>query len=314
VIDVNMNDPQTLEYYSKLLVFKDAPDRKVMVFPSPLSPANRKILHALSHYLGLHHAAVGSGESRHIQIFKEKPNQPNTPDLQGTGYTDLHRRGLMRAATIDFGEAREGNFYHNLRSQGSGLLDIPGSPGIGVRGQSLREAKSFGDLQNRQPSPALSSSSFPANLSQNVSRYNEYGTINSSGPSTTEATPTSAGNPMLGREEPFLVSSFSAMSLGFERQPRPNGRTGMNGDSHTTAGAIGSQRPHNGHNSNYEDQPRNGPSGAPERQPIGPGNEWSTNFSRLRQNGHSGRTSDELDHHDPDQGSDHNGQSSSRYL
>jgi hypothetical protein len=311
-----MNDPQTLEYYSKLLVFKDAPDRKVMVFPSHLSAANRKILHALSHYLGLHHVAVGSGESRHIQIFKEKQNQPNTPDLQNPNYNDLQRRGLMRAATIDFGEARETSFYHPLRGQGSGLLDIPGSPGLGVRGQSLREAKSFGDLQNRQPSPALSSSSFPANLTQNVSRYTtEYSTINSSGPSTTEATPTSAGNPMLSREEPFLVTSFSAMSLGFDRPPRSNGRMGMNGDNHTTtAGAIGSQRPHNGLNSNYDDQPRNGSSAAPERQPIGPGSEWGTNFSRLRQNGHARRTSDELDHHDPDQNSDRNGQNTSRYM
>jgi hypothetical protein len=316
--DVNMNDPQTLEYYGKLLVFKDDPNRKVLIFNPPLSPASRKVLHSLSHYLGLHHAAVGTGESRHMQIFKEKPPTTTTADLQSPSYsyTDTSRRGLNRAATIDFSDAgvRETGHYHTLRTQTSNLLDIPGSPGLGIqRGQSLREAKSFGDLQSRRASPALSSSSFPANLTQNVTRYTEYGTING-GPSNTDMTAANATYLMNGREDP-VFNSFANLSLGgFDRPaPRTNGRMGINGDSH--AGAIGSQRSHTGLNGNFEDLSRNGTSAVPERQPRGPGAEWGSGFSRPRQNGHGQRGSDELDLNDLDQSSDRNGpNNSSRYM
>lgn len=316
-----MNDPQTLEYYSKLLVFKDDPNRKVLIFNPPLSPASRKVLHSLSHYLGLHHSAIGTGESRHMQIFKEKPSTGNTADLQSPNYsyTDTSRRGLNRAATIDFSDAgvRETGHYHTLRTQNSNLLDIPGSPGLGIqRGQSLREAKSFGDLQSRRASPALSSSSFPANLTQNVTRYTEYGTING-GPNTADITTTNASYLMNGRDE-SLFNTFGNLSIGFDRPApaRPNGRLGMNGENHSAVGgAIGSQRSHTGLNGNFEDLSRNGTSAVPERQPRGPGAEWGSGFSRPRQNGHGGRGSDELDLNDIEQSSDRNGpNNSSRYM
>ena len=120
------------------------------------------------------------------------------------------------------------------------------------RGQSLREAKSFGDLQSRRASPALSSSSFPANLTQNVTRYTEYGTING-GPTNADVAAANSGYMMNGREDP-VFSSFANLSLGgFDRPaPRTNGRMEMNGDSH--AGAIGSQRSHTGLNGNSNTQ------------------------------------------------------------
>jgi hypothetical protein len=256
-----------------------------------------------------------------MQIFKEKPSTGNTADLQSPNYsyTDTSRRGLNRAATIDFSDAgvRETGHYHTLRTQNSNLLDIPGSPGLGIqRGQSLREAKSFGDLQSRRASPALSSSSFPANLTQNVTRYAEYGTING-GPSAADMPATNPNYLMNGREEP-VFSSFANLSLGFDRPApaRPNGRLGMNGESHSAVGgAIGSQRSHTGLNGNFEDLSRNGASAVPERQPRGPGAEWGSGFSRPRQNGHGGRGSDELDLNDLDQSSDRNGpNNSSRYM
>jgi hypothetical protein len=318
-----MNDPQTLEYYGKLLVFKDDPNRKVLIFSPPLSPANRKVLHSLSHYLGLHHAAVGTGESRHIQVFKEKPNNATTPDLQSPNYsyTDPSRRGLNRAATIDFSDSgvRETGHYHTLRTQNSNLLDIPGSPGLSSvqRGQSLREAKSFGDLQSRRASPALSSSSFPINLTQNVARYTEHGNINGQ-QGNTEIASTNGNYIINGREETVFANGFANLSLGFDRAApvRTNGRLGMNGDNYSAVGsAIGSQRSHTGLNGNYDDMSRNGTSAVPERQPRGPGSEWGSGFARQRQNGHVQRGSDELDLTEVDQNSDRNNQNpSSRYM
>jgi hypothetical protein len=311
-----MNDPTTLDFYSRLLVFKDDVTRKVMTFPPSLSPEQRKVLHALSHYLGLEHTAVGSGEARHIQITKEKQVKITTPDLSAANYSynDSSRRALNRAATIDFAESgvRETGHYHTLRAQNSNLLDIPASPGLGIRGQSLREAKSFGDLQSRRASPALSTSSFPANLTQNVNRYNEYGTING-GPVTTDMLPPSTL--LNGRDDSFFTN-FSNMSLGFDQpaSSRNNGRLGVNGDGRTTnAGAIGSQRSHPALNGNFEDM-RNGTTAVPERQPRGPAADWGSGFSRPRQNGHVQRLSDDLDLNDLDQNSDRTGHSSSRYM
>lgn len=294
--DVNMNDPQTLDYYSKLLVFKDDKSRKVMVFPAPISPTNRKIIHSLAHHLGLEHQAVGAGDARHVQIFKEKPTS-SVMDLQTTNYSynDSARRGLNRAATIDFAEAgvRETSQFHTLRNQNSGHLDVPGSPGgLGVnRGQSLREAKSFGDLQSRRASPALSSSSFPALLTQNVRQYNEYNN-NVRTPGSELLPPSSSHSHLINGQDDGFFSSFSALSIGYNQNAtRDNARLGMNGDSRAVAGAIGSQRNINGNQ--YED--RNASTAVPERQPRGPGSEWGSGFVGRRANGHQQRSSDEFD-------------------
>jgi hypothetical protein len=163
-----MNDPLTLQYYAKLLVFKDDPNRKVLIFDPPLSKATRRVLHSLSYHLGLHHVAVSTIESCHIQISKEMPTTTNAVDLPFPSYSniDASRKSLNQDATIDFSDVRvrETGLYRTIRRQAPNLLDVPGSPGLGIqRGRSLHEAKSFSDLQSRRALPALSSSRFPAN-------------------------------------------------------------------------------------------------------------------------------------------------------
>jgi len=108
-----MNDPQTLDYYSQLIKFKDGREPYI-IFEAPLPPANRKILHALSHYLGLHHVASGEGDARYLQILREKPVNPPKNLLNAHMYDE--RRALARAATVDFSEIRpnDGNYYPTL--------------------------------------------------------------------------------------------------------------------------------------------------------------------------------------------------------
>jgi hypothetical protein len=308
-----MNDAKTLDYYAKLVVFKDDEARRVYVIEPPVSATYRRIIHELAHKLGLEHESAGTGENRHVQIFKDKQRTNTLSSLQTSSllYNDTNRRGLARAATMDFNDSRDG-LYHGLRTQNSSLLDVPGSPGLGgINGQrSLREAKSFGDLQNRTSSPALSSSSFPANLAPNVRNYEAYGLLNGS-----QGLTSSSNLPINGRDDSYLTNSFSNMNLGGDYRnastSRLNGR--LNGDSHTTtAGAIGSQRGLNGVSlSNNYDDSRGSTSAAPERQPRGPGAEWGTGFRR--QNGHGGRGgSGDLD--DLDQNTERNGQNNSRYM
>lgn len=250
--------------------------------------------------MGLDHHSQGHGELRQVQIVKPKLASPPLNQIQAGYYNESQRRGLNRAATIDFSEQRANDAayqMHTLGRQGSGLLDIPGSPGVrdllsGDR--NLRTAKSFADLRSYTPSPVPSSASFPANMTQNIARFqgNDYGLGSVTG-GTPNLTPTSAG-PLGLRDDAFLANGMSNMSLAYDRQPRSNapGRIGQERDSYTSnAGPIGSQRPVNG--SLEDSSSRNGSSAVPERQPRGPtSDQWGSGFSRNRQNGHGSKSSD----------------------
>ena len=275
-----MNDAKTLDYYGRLVVFKDDDTRRMFVVEPPVSATYRRILHELAHKLGLEHESAGTGDMRHVQIFKDKRSNPLSMS-SSLLYNDTSRRGLARAATMDFNESRD-PLYHTLRTTSSALLDIPGSPGtLTGAPRSLREAKSFGDLQARTASPALSSSSFPANLSHNAARYADY------------------QNAPLPPRDDYLPSAFSGLALSYDR--------GGTAPRIPTAGAIGSQRSTHGLNA-YDEAQRssntstsagggsgNTSAGAVERQPRGPGAEWGAGFARARTNGHASRGSGELD-------------------
>lgn len=268
--EIDMNDATTLDYYGRLVVFKDDDTRRMFVVEPPVPATYRRVLHELAHKLGLEHESAGSGDMRHVQIFKDKRSNPLSMS-SSLLYNDTSRRGLARAATMDFNESRD-PLYHTLRTASSALLDVPSSPGaLTGAPRSLREAKSFGDLQARTSSPALSSSSFPANLSQNAARYADY------------------QNAPLPPRDDYLPAAFSNLALGYER--------GGSAPRIPTAGAIGSQRSTHGLNTTYEDMQRGGAAGggAVERQPRGPGSEWGAGFARARANGHASRGSGELD-------------------
>jgi hypothetical protein len=285
--DIDLNDPTTLGFYTDLMLFKGDVGRESLIFPASITPEQRRTIHTLAHHMGLEHRSEGQAEMRQVQICKSRPTQisPPVPQLQSSFFNESQRRGLNRAATIDFSESRDPNYYnHTLGRQASGLLDIPGSPGMSGL-QNLRAAKSFADLRSYTPSPVPSTASFPAGAPQNLPRYaDNYGqghaTTAASG--TPNITPTSAGGLNSGsRDSDFVLNGIAGLNIGFNSSaPRGN-----------AAGPIGS-RPVNG---SYEDSSRNGTSTAPERQPRGPGSEWAPGFSRPRQNGHVTRSSADLD-------------------
>lgn len=312
--NVDMNEPSTLQFYSELMIFKNDTNRDMLVFPSTISPTDRRTIHTLAHNMGLEHRSEGVGDGRCVQIFKTRQSviSPPAPQLPTTYYNES-RRSLNRAATIDFSESRanDGSHYnHTLGRQGSGLLDIPGSPGLGLSAaHNLRAAKSFADLRSYTPSPAQSVASYPTNPSQTISRYTDYG-HSSAASGTPNLTPTSAGGQMNSRDESFLMNGMNNMALSFDRPNvgRSNGRIGQEREAYTSsAGPIGSQRPVNG--SSYDENPRNGASAVPERQPRGPaaerGNERGFG-NRRQQNGHRNQGSDTSDRNGPS--------SNSRYM
>ena len=303
-----MNDPQTLDYYSQLLLFRDDLGKEALIFSSNLTPQQRRIVHTLAHLMQLAHVSRGNGDQRQVHVFRAPPGSnisppiPQLPTLHG----DVARgRVLNRAATTDFSEARcsDPGMYNTLRGQqSSGFLGIPDSPGgFGVQ-QNLRAAKSFADLRSYTPSPVPSSASFPPALQSNIAKFQDFGPGNAAAMTPT-LTPTASGS-ALGqhRDDGLLVNGLGSMSLGHSLGPNSGSPRRLRGafpwdpDSQgPPTGPIGSNR--NFSLNNHDDQSRDrGQQSLPTRQPRGPAVERGPGFSRGRQNGHQNRGSDELRH------------------
>lgn len=289
-LELDMNDPNTLNYYTQLMVFLADVNKDAIVFPTHTTPHDRRIIHTIAHQKSLDHTSTGQGEHRQVIVSKVKTNPPvATMSLNSMYSNDYSRRGLNRAATTDFSNVNRGDNreYHNLERQGS-FLDIPNSPnGFGGR-QNLREAKSFADLRSHSGSPSLlNSANFP---SMPGSRYDLTGLPNGRS-ATPTLTPTSSNNTTVGHDD--LVNTMNSLSVGYPNERpatnRTNGRLNMERDNYSAVtGAIGSHRQTNG---TYGD--RNGGS-LVERQPRLPG--WKeTPFSRGRQDGIAGQSNSEFE-------------------
>ena len=306
---LDLNEPNNLAVYSKLLLFRDDNHRETLIFPTSLTPQERRVVHTLAHHMGLGHVSRGVGEHRQVHVLKPGVNNsPPMPPGSAIQPVDANRHLLMnKAATIDFtsGRSAEPPAHNTLRGQqSSGLLGIPDSPGFGTS-LNLRAAKSFADLRSYTPSPVPSTASFPTTLQSNMTRFHDYGppSVNSMTPTLTPA----VSNISLGqhRDENMLVNGLGNMTLNGNRTAN-GGLNGSNGsprrlrgmiswDVDTThpqsaGGPIGSNR---SFSVNYDDSSRDRGQTMPSRQPRGPATERSTGFTRGRQNGHQGQGSDE---------------------
>lgn len=299
-VEVDLNDSQTLSYYSQLLLFKEDTARDSVIFPPNLTPSQRRTVHTLAHNMGLAHASRGSGDQRQVQVFKVAPGTNVSPPMSSippAGQPDGSRRGLNRAATTDFSEARNeggpGGFNTLRGGQSSNFLGVMDSPNNFANTQNLRAAKSFADLRSYTPSPVPSSASFPAALQSNGARMQYEGatTANSNTPTLTSAP--SGSSLGMQRDDNLLVNSLGGLSLGTgiggpNSSPRRlRGMFSWEGDSQpSAAGAIGSNR---GMGVGFDNSQQER---LPVRQPRGPTPEKGTGFRR--QNGHQTRGSDEL--------------------
>lgn len=299
---VDLNDPQTLSFYSELLLFRDDCSREALIFPSALSPNQRRLVHTLSHHMGLSHISRGLGDQRQVHVVRAPAGSnisPPIPQVSAIHAGDASRRGLNRAATIDFNEARsaEPGPYNSLRGQqSSGFLGVPDSPGGFGTQPNLRAAKSYADLRSYTPSPVPSSASFPAALQSNIARYG-----GSAASTTPTLTPTVSGSALGHTREEGLLASMGNLTLGNGMGPAgPNGSSPMRArpmfswdqdNQQQSTGPIGSNR---SFSLNYDDAARNGGQTLPLRQPRGPVTDRGSGFSRARQSGHQARGSDEL--------------------
>lgn len=300
--DVDLNDPENLGFYTEILLFKKDTNRETLIFPSTLTPTQRRTIHTLAHLMQLGHVSQGNGDQRAVHVLKTGAAANVSPPLsQGpTMHGDNRNRVLNRSATTDFGEARgsDPTSYGPLRGhQSSGFLGVPDSPGGFNNQANLRAAKSFADLRSYTPSPAQSSASFPVGLQSNIARFQDAGPGNATN-ATPALTPTASGTLGQHSSESLLVNGLGNMTIGTSigtggspRRLRPVFSWDDNQNASTVP--IGSNR--NLSMNTYEDSTnRERNQINPLRQPRGPAAEGRQNFARSRQNGHQTHGSGEL--------------------
>lgn len=73
--ELDLNDPSTLEIYSRILLFKDDRMRDELAFSRTLSPKQRRVVHLIAQKLGVYHYSVGEGEERYAVVTRIDPQR-----------------------------------------------------------------------------------------------------------------------------------------------------------------------------------------------------------------------------------------------
>jgi hypothetical protein len=284
--------------------------REALIFPSTLSPQQRRLVHTLAHHMGLAHISRGHGEQRQVHVFRAQTgSNAVSPSFQQIPTTVLpvesQQRRLHRPSQMDFSDARgsDPGVYAAMNRHSSLMLDVPGSPNPDSMARvNLRGAKSTADLRSYTPSPVPSSASFPATLGAGLARFSEYNG-NTLSANTPTLTPTASGNML--RDEAMLMSGLGGLSLA---SPLGNGLSTNNNreqrsslildrdQQHIIGSAIGSGL-NRGPFMGFDDGPgQSRISAIPLRQPRGPVPERGAGFVRQPLSATSNRkTSSELD-------------------
>ncbi|KAI0256520.1 hypothetical protein BJV78DRAFT_285543 [Lactifluus subvellereus] len=132
--ELDLNDPSTLEIYSRILLFKDDHMRDELAFSRTLTPKQRRIVHLVAQKLGVYHYSIGEGEERHAVVTR-----------------------------IDPEKRQQGNHHPGLQRMPSAYLS-PTSPSGGLS-QTLRMKKSMPDMGAlRSQAPRLNTRSSNGNI------------------------------------------------------------------------------------------------------------------------------------------------------
>ncbi|KJA27300.1 hypothetical protein HYPSUDRAFT_131569 [Hypholoma sublateritium FD-334 SS-4] len=89
--ELDLNDPSTLEIYSRILLFKDDRMRDELAFARSLTPKQRRVVHLIAQKLGVYHYSVGEGEDRYAVVTRidpqrAQPRQPHTLSRAPSAY------------------------------------------------------------------------------------------------------------------------------------------------------------------------------------------------------------------------------------
>lgn len=73
--ELDLNDPSTLEIYSRILLFKDDKLRDELAFSRTLTSKQRRVVHLIAQKLGVYHYSVGEGDERYAVVTKIDPHR-----------------------------------------------------------------------------------------------------------------------------------------------------------------------------------------------------------------------------------------------
>ena len=97
--ELDLNDPSTLDIYSRILLFKDDHMRDELAFSRMLTPKQRRVVHLIAQKLGVYHYSVGEGDERYAVVTRIDPAtvSPFTSVLHAVH--DFNTSSLLATAT-----------------------------------------------------------------------------------------------------------------------------------------------------------------------------------------------------------------------
>ena len=234
--ELDLNDPATLEIYSRVLLFRDDLMRDELAFSRSLNPKQRRIVHLVAQKLGVYHYSVGEGDERYAVVTRREPNRNSeTPGAGGSTSDRMIRHHSTQALNRSFlspTSASSANPFSSSTSTSSMFQQ----PSTTTNSSALRTKKSMPDIKSLyNPQPRLSTRASNGNIREGYASFS----------SPIRRTP--SGGP------PSVSQIFSGVSGSSSIPPVPElglGAEGGSGSGNNTPG---------------------GASGNVVRQPRGPG-------------------------------------------
>lgn len=106
--ELDLNDPSTLEIYSRILLFKEDPMRDELAFSRTLSAKQRRIVHLVAQKLGVYHYSIGEGEERYAVVTRIDPQRqqqtvqrpPHTLSRAPSAYLSASAQATTTASSL----------------------------------------------------------------------------------------------------------------------------------------------------------------------------------------------------------------------
>ncbi|KAF7359410.1 R3h domain [Mycena sanguinolenta] len=135
--ELDLNDPSTLEIYSRILLFKDDRMRDELAFSRTLSPKQRRVVHLVAQKLGVYHYSVGEGEERYAVVTRIDPARQQQQQQQRPPHT------LSRAPSAYLAQAAAQTSPTSLRVKKS----MPDMKTLHSQAQRLNPRASNGNMR-----------------------------------------------------------------------------------------------------------------------------------------------------------------------
>ncbi|KAK0545173.1 Peptidyl-prolyl cis-trans isomerase pin4 [Tilletia horrida] len=151
--ELDLNDPATLEIYSRVLLFRDDRMRDELSFSRNLSPSERRTVHLVAQRLGLYHYSMGEGDERYVIVTKNEVTQPNRSLRSQASTIGRSNRDAYAAAMASGGSGGGGGSSGLLSANNSGLLYPHATTGRAGAASLLRMKKSAPDMKRYETGP-----------------------------------------------------------------------------------------------------------------------------------------------------------------